>query len=212
VPITGGPTDGKRVLFGVWDVRVKDYRAFIEETKRKWVKPYFAQTEEHPAVEVSWDDAKAFCAWLSKNEGHEYRLPSDHEWSCAVGIGDREDASVFGNGGKIVGVYPWGTQWPPPKGAGNYGSIEGYDDGYRYTSPVGSFVANEFGLYDMGGNVLQWCEDSWKSTSAPRLLALRGGSFSHKDEVGLRSSYRTASYVDRSSTYGFRCVLVVSGG
>ena len=112
VPIVGGPTNGKRVLFSVWDVRVKDYRVFAEETKREWVKPRFAQNEEHPAVMVSWDDAKSFCAWLTKRDrdagklgvNEEYRLPSDHEWSCAVGIGERENATASpkDKNGKIV--------------------------------------------------------------------------------------------------------------
>jgi formylglycine-generating enzyme required for sulfatase activity len=222
VPITGGPTDGKRVLFGVWDVRVRDYREFAEETKREWVKPSFTQNEEHPAVMVSWDDAKSFCAWLTKGDrdagklgvNEEYRLPSDHEWSCAVGIGERENATASpkDKNGKIDHVFPWGTQWPPPKGAGNYGSINGYDDGYANTSPVGSFSANQYGLYDMSGNVWQWCEDFWESGST-RARVLRGGSWYFGGELGLRSSgrnyYRPAF---RDDYYGFRCVLVVSGG
>ena len=71
---------------------------------------------------VNWDDAKAFCAWLSKKEGKTYRLPTDHEWSIAVGIGDQEDekATPEEKSGKIPGVFPWGEDWPPPKGAGNY--------------------------------------------------------------------------------------------
>jgi hypothetical protein len=222
VPVTGGPTNGKRVLFGVWDVRVKDYRVFAEETKREWEKPDFAQNEEHPVVMVSWDDAKAFCAWLTKRDrdagklgvNEEYRLPSDHEWSCAVGIGDREDATASpkDKDGKIDHVFPWGTQWPPPKGAGNYGSINGYDDGYANTSPVGSFSANQYGLYDMSGNVWQWCEDFWESGSN-RDRVLRGGSWGVGGELGLRSSSRNyARPTFRVVIFGFRCVLVVSGG
>ena len=218
VPITGGPTNGKRVLFGVWDVRVKDYRVFAEETKREWVKPSFAQNEEHPVVMVSWEDAKAFCAWLSKKEGREYRLPSDHEWSCAVGIGERENATASPRDKrwKIDHVFPWGTQWPPPKGVGNYGSIigydDGYDDGYASTSPVGSFSANQYGLYDMSGNVWQWCEDFWESGSN-RDRVLRGGSWL---DVGLFYLRSYSRYGDRptlrNDSYGFRCVLVISGG
>ncbi len=222
VPIVGGPTNGKRVLFGVWDVRVKDYRVFAEETKREWLKPGFAQNEEHPVVMVSWDDAKAFCAWLTKRErdagklgaNEEYRLPSDHEWSCAVGIGEREDATASpkDKDGKIAAVFPWGTQWLPPKGAGNYGSINGYDDGYANTSPVGSFSANQYGLYDMSGNVWQWCEDFWESGSNSARV-LRGGSWNYGGEFALRSSYRYyAPLAGRYVDFGFRCVLVVSGG
>src|SRR5579862_1652314 len=200
VPIAGGPTDGQKMLFSIWDTRVKDFEAFVTSTgydatggmqsldKDRWTqhgatgrKPGFLQGPTHPVVGVSWYDAKAFCKWLTKKERKEgkigakdeYRLPSDHEWSCAVEIGDREKANAtpHSNDDQIAGVYPWGKESPPPKGAGNYADetfakehpelawIEGYDDGYAYTSPVGSFKANENGLYDMGGNVWQWCED-----------------------------------------------------
>ena len=233
VPIVGGPTNGKRALFGVWDVRVKDYRAFAEETKREWVKPSFAQNEEHPAVMVSWDDAKSFCAWLTKRDrdagklgvNEEYRLPSDHEWSCAVGIGDREDATASpkDKAGKIDDVFPWGTQWPPPKGAGNFADesgkkthptstvIEGYDDGFSDASPVGSFAANQYGLYDMSGNVWQWCEDWYDGSRVARVL--RGGSWYVSGVKSLRSSCRfILPPKSRDVIMGFRCVLVVSGG
>ena len=83
----------------------------------------------------------------------------------------------------VQDVYPWGTAWPPPPGAGNYtgeetGSdvaIRGYDDGFAWTSPVGSFAPNKFGLYDMGGNVWQWCMDTWNPESKAKVL--RGASW-----------------------------------
>ena len=170
----------------------------------------------HPAVNVSWDDAKEFCAWLTKKEqgegklaaGQEYRLPTDAEWSYAVGIGDKE-----GNGtpkdkdGKLADVYPWGTGWPPPKGAGNYGQSLNVDE-YANTSPVGSFKANQYGLYDMGGNVWQWCEDLYENGQS-RNRVLRGGSWDRNDSRGLLSSNRSdytpfGRYID----YGFRLVVV----
>lgn len=178
VPITGGPTDKQRVLFSVWVTRVQDYEVFVKETKREWLKPNFDQGPTHPAANVSWEDATAFCTWLTERErkagklsaGEVYRLPSDHEWSCGVGIGDKEDAAKLPSdkSGKINEVFPWGTQWPPPQGAGNYageesqsnpaarnspranGAIAGYADGFVYTSTVDSFSSNRFGLHDMG--------------------------------------------------------------
>jgi len=106
VPITGGPTDGRTVLFSVWETRVKDYEVFVKETKREWPKPDFPQSGEHPAVNLTWDDAVAFCAWLTIEDRKSgkigpndvYRLPSDHEWSCAVGIGKDENPAASPSG------------------------------------------------------------------------------------------------------------------
>jgi len=144
VPITGGPTDGKTVLFSVWETRVKDYSAFVNETKREWPKPNvswnpdFKQSDDHPAVMVTWEDAVAFCTWLTGAERKKgkigpqslYRLPTDHEWSCAVAIGKDEDpaATPSRKNGKIV-AYPWGEEFPPPEGAGNFSMVA--------TMPVG---------------------------------------------------------------------------
>ncbi|MEI7732370.1 MAG: SUMF1/EgtB/PvdO family nonheme iron enzyme [Verrucomicrobiota bacterium] len=208
------PVPGTKVLFGIWDVRVQDYAVFASATGQSWEKPSFPQGLDHPAVMVSWDDAKAFCAWLTKKEqgdgklgaGQEYRLPTDAEWSYAVGIGDKE-----GNGtpsdkrGKLQGVYPWGTQWPPPKGVGNYAQSLQVDD-FEYTSPVGSFGTNQFGLYDMGGNVWQWCED-WHDTDQ-KYRGLRGGSWDDYVSRFLLSSYRYDVTPDgRGSFSGFRVVV-----
>ena len=234
VPITGGPTDGQKVLFSIWDTRVQDYRIYanantgVDDT---WKSPAFDQGDDHPVVDVSWEDATAFCAWLTQKErkegkigaNDEYRLPTDHEWSCAVGIGNQEDASATpaSKDCKIKGVYPWGTQWPPPFGAGNYGPSLKVDD-YDFTSPVGSFRANQIGLYDMGGNVYQWCEDwsdreqtfrvrrgvTWNS-DVPALSSSRGIGFPGARDGGFLSSSRGIGFPGtHDGGVGFRCVLV----
>ncbi len=234
VPIIGGPTGGQPVLFSVWDTRVQDYEQFVKETKHEWPKPDFDQGPTHPAVKVSWDDAKAFCLWLTEREHkseklpmmEEYRLPTDHEWSCAVGIADKEDASKLpvDKSGKITDTFPWGTQWPPQAGAGNYAGeemrqtqtagkyndikevISGYNDGFVNTSPVGSFAANDFGLLDIGGNVQQWCED-WNDKDQKERV-LRGSSWRGMDRIRLLSSGRSRNTPGgRYDSAGFRCVL-----
>jgi len=208
------PVPGVNALFGVWDVRVKDYAAFVKETGRDWPKPEFTQTENDPAVMVSWDDAHAFCDWLTKKEqaegrlasNQEYRLPTDAEWSKAVGLNESSEGTPAEKSGKIKGVYPWGTQWPPPQGAGNYPESLTHD-GYANTSPVGSFAANQYGLYDMGGNVWQWCEDKYNSTTR----VLRGASWYIGGSGSLLSSFRSGAYPGgRSGSLGFRVVVVVS--
>jgi serine/threonine protein kinase len=233
VPITGGPTDEQRVLFSEWDTRVQDYEAFVQETKHEWPKPDFDQGPMHPAVMVSWEDAQAFCQWLTGREqaagrlpvGFGYRLPSDHEWSCAAGIGAQEDAAALPNERhSIQNAFPWGTEWPPPKGAGNYAGeelqpamaagkytsikdvIPGYNDGFLNTSPVGSFAANRFGLHDMGGNVWQWCED-WHNNDQ-KARELRGASWARSYRGFLQSSHRHPDTPgQRGGDYGFRCVV-----
>ena len=236
VPILGGPTGGQRVLFSVWDTRVQDYEAFVKETKREWPKVDFPQGSTHPAVNVSWEDAHAFCQWLTSRDQKagrlpldwRYRLPSDHEWSCAVGIGEREDPTKR-PGEKsehLGGVYPWGAQWPPPAGAGNYAGeelrpdleagrytyikdvIDGYNDGFVNPSPVGSFATNRFGLFDIGGNVWQWCED-WYDKDR-KFPVLRGASWDTYVRGHLQSSFRFRNTPElRNLSDGFRCVVSV---
>jgi len=237
-------------MFSVWETRVGDFEAFVRATGynatagcwtlgkdgwkqrgESWKNPGFMQTDKHPVCGVSWDDAQAFCQWLTEKErregkiksGQSYRLPTDAEWSIAVG------------GGK----YPWGEQWPPPSGAGNYGGeeakdgrgpddyevIQSYRDGYERTSPAGSFTANKYGLYDMGGNVWEWCEDWYRKEmnsvelrkqysvldddkGGTTYRVLRGASWVDNDPGGTRSSCRVGLYpAGRIGSRGFRCVL-----
>jgi hypothetical protein len=134
VPVTGGPKGGERLLFSMWETRVQDYDVFVRDTKPAWGSPEFSQGPTHPAVMVSWADARAFADWLTARERQEhklpasavYRLPTDREWSCAVGIGDRESADLIPEQKyqKVAGIFPWGQKWPPPPRSGNYWSEE----------------------------------------------------------------------------------------
>ena len=220
VPVAGGPwtnslgmkfvpVPGTEVLFGIWEVRVQDYRAYAEANSgvdASWKNPRFPQDDTHPVVNVSWEDAKAFCAWLSRKEGKTYRLPTDAEWSVAVGLGREEGNTPRDKHMKIKNVYPWGSQWPPPKGAGNYSPTLQVDD-FDYTSPVGSFAANPFGLYDLGGNAWEWCQDWYDGEQKCRVL--RGGAWDYFVQNCLLSSYRRYfTPVYRSYDFGFRVVLV----
>jgi TonB family protein len=210
------PVAPTQVLFSVWDTRVEDYDAFVTGTKRIWIDPSFGRRPTHPAVNVSWDDATAFCLWLTEKERKEgrlpntkeYRLASDIEWSQAVGLDHEDGSTPKEKDAKIKQVYPWGTQWPPPKNAGNYATALRVDF-YEFTSPVGSFRPNKFGLYDMGGNVWQWCEDWFDDSQRGRVL--RGASHGGVDPVSLLSSFRAYSGPERGSEFfGFRCVIASS--
>jgi len=250
------PVKGTDVLFSIWDTRVQDFESFVNATgydatkdmfsvtgegwkkpsdnwlKQQgdtWKSPGFTQGPTHPVVGVSWEDAKAFCKWLTGKEraagrltaGQEYRLPTDAEWSVAVGLGPETGSTPKDKNGKIKDVYPWGTQYPPPRGAGNFFGeeakqswpsgwtvIKGYNDGYVRTSPVGSFAANALGLFNMGGNVWQWCEDLYQPDNERRVL--RGSSWICHAPPNLFSSFRFCDVpVGRSDLWGGRCVLVV---
>jgi formylglycine-generating enzyme required for sulfatase activity len=201
-----------------------------------WKEPGFSQGANHPVVGVSWRDAKEFCKWLTKRErsagdlpfDREYRLPKDEEWSAAVGLKNEVGGTPEERKKGQIGLYPWDfpqkrdKSWPPPVGAGNYAGeeakngdwpsgwpvIEGYNDGYPRTSPVGSFSANQFGLYDMGGNVWQWCEDLYASKYQYRVW--RGASWAEHYPDALLASFRVpANPDDRHDHTGFRCVVAV---
>ncbi|HRQ87926.1 MAG TPA: bifunctional serine/threonine-protein kinase/formylglycine-generating enzyme family protein [Bacteroidia bacterium] len=232
------PVPGTDVLFCIHETRRKDYAAYAEEnpgidnqwkTQTQTIDGWTIaeRAEDHPATRVSWEDAQAFCEWIGRKEGRTYRLPTDEEWSFAVGLAAKETRSPGDTpqslSQKVTDEYPWGKAWPPPPGGGNYSDrsrlekapssredaryLEGYDDGFPTTAPVMSFAPNTFGLYDVGGNVREWLGDWYNA--AQELRVLRGGSWLSGTEGSLRSSYRssdppTARYHD----YGFRLILV----
>jgi WD40 repeat protein len=196
------PVPETSVLLSIWDTRVQDYEVFAKETRREVVKPSFQQSDVDPVVNVSWNDAKAFCDWLTAKEHKErrlaanqrYRLPTNMEWDCAVGLNCEEDRHP----------YAWGDEWPPPKNNGNY-SPQLAVDPYEYTSPVGAFAANKYGLYDIGGNVLQWCDD-WTDNSQKAHLQ-RGSSWASATRATIQLDAHSAGALnDRRPTLGFRCV------
>ena len=119
----------------------------------------------YPVIHVSWNDANEYCKWLSQKTGQKYRLPTEAEWEYAAG-----------NGAKHT-MFSWGDNVPAGKNGGNvadesfnrmikqyfaWSIVNGYNDGYIWISPVGSFNPNELGLFDMSGNVLEWCNDFYE--------------------------------------------------
>ncbi len=237
------PVPGTKVLFSIWDTRVRDYAAYAEKNKvndawKTMEKPGFpvSRDPEYPVVCVSWDDAQAFCRWLTAQDsaaglvprGAKYRLPTDAEWSMAVGLPPETGATPAEKGGKNTADFPWGQEFPPKTRVGNYADetyhamiqssnlvkddksaiewIQGFSDGYATTSPVGSYPSNKHGLYDMGGNVSQWCEDWFDASQKTRTL--RGTSWMTANRETMLSSFRyqrPSSYI--YIFYGFRCVL-----
>jgi len=115
--------------------------------------------DNYPIIFISWDAAVAYCQWLSDKTGKTYRLPTEAEWEFAAGNGTSHTK------------YSWGDSDPSLSKGGNVADealkknfpkwdiFSGYNDGFVFNAPVGSFAANDFGLYDMTGNVWEWCSD-----------------------------------------------------
>jgi formylglycine-generating enzyme required for sulfatase activity len=180
-------------------------------------RPRISQGDHHPVVNVTYDDAVAFCTWLSEREGLTYRLPTEIEWEYAA----------RGRDGRR---YPWGMQ--PPGERGTYRcnftmhTRGGSDrDGFRYAAPVESFAEwpSPFGCLNMAGNVAEWCRDWYRPVrrkkerdgaspaSAPATRrAVRGGSW-QSDARGVRATRRGGRRPDAASpTMGFRVVREIS--
>jgi len=236
----------QRFAMGKYPVTRGQFRAFVEDTGFQqqsctvqyrqdghmvyenargysWRDPSFPQTDQHPVVCVSWDDAMAYVAWLSRKTGHHYALPSEaqYEYAARAGTttsffwGDNRDAQAcrYANlpdwdQGRAMGEVPMGPDYRFQ-----------CSDGYAYTSPVGTYRPNAFGLYDMFGNIWEWVADCWNPnyegapTDGSTWLAgdcdghpSRGGSYGNAvfaAYAGIRVQ-RDADYQGHS--WGFRVV------
>ena len=211
------PLEGEGKFLGETEVRIQDYEAALKEQGKRWDnKPPFAVRDSHPIINVSWAEATAFCVWLTINdravklipETASYRLPTDAEWSVAVGLKDEKGTNPAEKHLGDRAHYPWGDSATPPPASANLDTtkIQGYQDNYSYTSPVGSFSGDVSKFKDLGGNVLEWCQDPWPGATGERTL--RGSSWLSSSPESLLSSYRT--HLPESSTrphVGFRVVL-----
>ena len=188
-----------------------------------WRNPNFDQKGDHPVVQVSRNDSKAFCDWLSKKSSKTVVLPTEAQWEYACRAGTKT-------------AYPWGDDLDDGKAWANCADQSlkkklpnapaewkffSWDDGFVFTSPVRSFKANAFGLYDMTGNAWQWCQDRYgdyekgaatdpTGADTGGLGVLRGGSW-----AGIPRSCRSANRNGynpgyRGGSYGLR--VVVGGG
>jgi formylglycine-generating enzyme len=185
-----------------------------------WRNPGYAQTDRHPVVCVSFEDAQRYVQWLSRKTGKSYRLPTEAEWEYAARAGTTT-ARFWGDGRDracdFANVADF-TLAEAMKWSKDPNFIFQCRDGYVYTAPVGSFRPNAFGLYDMLGNVWQWTEDcfhdsydgapsdgsAWTSGECKYRVA-RGGSWI-LDPKSVRSALRARGIptgMDYSNT-GFR--------
>jgi tetratricopeptide (TPR) repeat protein len=197
------PVPGTEILMSKTEFTVGEWKLYLRaEGYPEWQQPApkeFTQTDEHPVVNVSWNDAMKFCEWLSKVSGKKWRLPKNEEWEVAVG----------------KTKYPWGEYFPPKKEDGNYRILaDGKDDpagvgvdGIKGTAPVGSFKANALGFVDLGGNVWEWMLDGYDVKDPKAARRLRGGGWDNTASictVGRRNNYSPSLSV---TSTGFRVVL-----
>jgi len=187
----------------------------------------------HPAVFASWNDAAAFCKWLSKKEGKVYRLPTEAEWEYACRAGSSNRYSFGDDPEELVrhanGADQDRKTLSPNAVIASPGQADKKTslpfpyltrrDGYAWTAPVGQFRPNAFGLYDMHGNAWEWCSDWYEAnyyehspTDDPqgpatgKARVLRGGAFNYM-AAPLRCADRNSDQPgNRTCSYGFRIV------
>lgn len=197
-----------------WDLEKQSWK---QQAGKYWDNPGFSQNDDHPVTCVSWIDAQRYVDWLSQRSGAWYRLPTEAEWEYAARAdtqGTRFDAEKnqcdYANGlgqeARDIAAKDW--------------SFADCADGHVYTAPVASFYANEFGLYDMIGNVWEWTLDCWHENyqNAPfdgsvwldqdkgncDRRVLRGGSWFNYPQ-NLRSAFRLRVNADVAlNNLGFR--------
>ena len=221
---------------GTKEVTNREFKEFKPSHNAGLIKSTSLSSDHQPVANVTWEEAAQFCNWLSKKddlpEVYEvrgervvaksplptgYRLPTEAEWAFAA----RSD----GSGGLLR--YPWGNSFPPPEKSGNFADssvrtilanyLENYNDGYAVSAKPGSFNANRLGLFDLGGNVAEWCHDWYKIYSYEpgntdtdplgpdegRFHVIRGSSWKHSTIGALRLSYRDYGNEKRNDV-GFR--------
>ena len=222
---------------GVYEVTVAEFGRFVDEAgysagsscwtfeggevaaraDRSWRNPGFGQGGRHPVVCVIWNDAQAYAAWLSRETGEEYRLPSESEWEYAArartstarywGEGEPGQCRHANSGDASFKERYSDRSWP----------VASCRDGHVHTAPVGSFAANGWGLHDMLGNVWEWTKDCWNGGygNAPSdgsaweygdcvSRVSRGGSWFNKPS-NLRAAVRSRDTAGgRNSNAGFR--------
>lgn len=225
---------------GKYEVTVGAFRAFVNDTGYRteaeekdgmhhwngeeweqkvdvyWDNTGFLQADSQPVVGVSWNDAQEFITWLNKRSGKSFRLSTEAEWEYAARSRGKKYKYSWGNGGPSGNIADETTK----RTFSRWQIWEGYDDGYLFTAPVGSFGPNELGLYDMTGNAWEWCSDwydkeYYKKSEKQNPMGppsgihrVNRGSCWHCGPELNRVTFRSYIYADyRFITLGFRLAM-----
>ena len=186
-----------------------------ERNDRDWRNPGFGQSGRHPVACVNWNDAQAYVAWLSRETGEQYHLPSESEWEYAARAGTTT-ARYWGEGESGQCRHANGADASTKERYSGW-TVASCRDGHVHTAPVGSLTANAWGLHDMLGNVWEWTGDCWNGSysGAPsdgsaweygecNRRVLRGGSWFSKPS-DLRAANRIRNSTGNRNDYcGFR--------
>jgi formylglycine-generating enzyme required for sulfatase activity len=180
----------KPFYLGKYEVTRGQFRRFVEDARyrtdaEEWKKG--SGTDEHPVLYVNWTDARLFCDWLSSKEGKKYRLPTEAEWEYSCRAGSRTRFG-FGNDDKDLAQFAWYNANSEVK-----------------AHPVGQKKPNAWGLFDMHGNALEWCEDQYDETDYYYRVA-RGGAFFYTPRFCRAASRFMELRGHRSGILGFRVV------
>ena len=214
---TGYQTEAETDGTGGWGYNVSSRQSEGRRPRYSWRNPGFPQTDRHPVVNVSYNDALAFIRWLSAREGKHYRLPTEAEWEYANRAGSQTRYANSENPGEL----PRFARAIDLSRHAEFGHVQSIvidaNDPTAFTALVGSYEANAFGLYDMHGNVWEWVADWYGETyyaESPEtdpqgpafgeMRVRRGGAW-NSFPIWLRSSCRNWNTPDsRCLNLGFR--------
>lgn len=214
----------------IWETRAIDFAYFVQESgsdmRRLWRERAKTKDPLHPVVNISRNDADDFCRWLTQRDqargillaNERYRLPRDLEWSTLAGLPEPDDGRrPSERGWEYPEHYPWGTLRTPKATRGNYftpfgasepNNYHGHDP-YLETAPVGQFPPNQYGFYDLGGNVWEWVSDDMNipsPDSSRRSGYARGGGWRSVGLDEMKTEARRTLSHDHEEI-GFRIVL-----
>jgi formylglycine-generating enzyme len=221
---TGYKTEAEKDGLGGWGYDAATGKCRGRDVKFNWRNPGFKQTDDQPVIDVTWNDATAFCKWLSRKEKKTYRLPTEAEWEYACRAGTTTRYNNGNNPEKLAQVANVGDD----RGRTTFPHVQELDlpkDGQvTFTVAVGKFPPNRFGLCDMHGNVWEWCSDWYGADYYARSPVddpsgpdsgtkhvRRGGAW-HSFPLWARASFRNwNSPQSRCVNLGFRVAAEVVG-